>query len=42
MAAAGNEFQQGNLKERRPAADSHVLTVAAVNPRLRHACFSNA
>jgi len=42
VAAAGNEFQQGNLKERRPAADPHVLTVAAVNPRLRHASFSNA
>lgn len=41
VAAAGNEFLEGNPDDGRPAADPHVLTVAALNPDLSSAAFSN-
>jgi hypothetical protein len=41
VAAAGNEFAEGNPPEF-PASLPHVLTVAAVNARLRSSAFSNA
>jgi hypothetical protein len=41
VAAAGNEFLEGNPDDGRPAADPHVLTVAAVNPDYSSAQFSN-
>lgn len=41
VAAAGNEFQQGNPVSY-PAAYPHVLSVAAVDRDLRHAAFSTA
>ena len=40
VAAAGNEFAEGNPLEF-PASLPHVLTVAAVNPDLSSALFSN-
>lgn len=40
IAAAGNEFQEGNPLSR-PANDPHVLNVGAVNPDLSSAMFSN-
>lgn len=40
VAAAGNEFENGNPVET-PAADPHVLTVAATAPDLSTAYFSN-
>jgi len=42
VAASGNEFEEGNPRDRYPAADPHVLTVAAVNPKLDHASFSSS
>jgi hypothetical protein len=41
VAAGGNEFQQGN-EPTFPAAWPHVLSVAALNPSLQPAFFSNA
>jgi hypothetical protein len=41
VAAAGNEFDQGNPTEF-PASLPHVLTVASVGPDLRSSYFSNA
>jgi len=41
VAAAGNEFEQGNPVEY-PAAFPHVLSVAALDTRLLPASFSNA
>ena len=40
VASAGNEFDEGNPVEH-PAADEHVLTVAAVGRTLRSSSFSN-
>lgn len=40
VAAGGNEFFEGNPLER-PAFDNHVLTIAALNPDLSSAGFSN-
>lgn len=40
VAAAGNEFDQGNPPSR-PATDPHVVTVAAVDDDLSSAYFSN-
>ena len=40
VAAAGNEYQEGN-DPISPAADPHVLSVAAVDEQLRSADFSN-
>jgi hypothetical protein len=41
VAAAGNEFDQGNPTEF-PASLPHVLTVASVGPDLKSSYFSNA
>ena len=41
VASAGNEFQQGNPADRIPAVSPHVVTVAALNPDLSAAEFSN-
>jgi hypothetical protein len=41
VAAAGNEFQQGNPADRVPPTSAHVITVAALNPDLSSAEFSN-
>lgn len=41
VAAAGNEFEFGNPRGR-PSNDPHVLTVAALEPTLAAALFSNA
>lgn len=41
VAAAGNEFQAGNLPSR-PAVDPHVMSVAANNPDDTSAGFSSA
>lgn len=41
VAAAGNEFELGNPEDGRPAADPHVITVAAVDSALQSAAFSN-
>jgi Subtilase family len=40
VAAGGNEFEVGNYPSR-PAADPHVLSVAAVSPDLSSPFFSN-
>lgn len=42
VAASGNEFEAGNPRDRYPAADPHVLTIAAVDPELNHASFSSS
>jgi hypothetical protein len=41
VTAAGNEFLEGNPEDGRPATDPHVITVAALNPDLSSADFSN-
>lgn len=42
VAAAGNEFAEGNPADDRPATDAHVITVAALDPDLSTSFFSNA
>jgi hypothetical protein len=41
VAAAGNEFLEGNPQDGRPATDPHVITVAGLDPDLSSADFSN-
>jgi hypothetical protein len=41
VAAAGNEFLEGNPQDSNPAVDPHVITVAGLNPDLSSAYFSN-
>jgi hypothetical protein len=41
VAAAGNEFQEGNPTDGVPASSPHVITVSALNPDLSSAGFSN-
>jgi Subtilase family len=42
VAAAGNEFAEGNPADDRPATDPHVITVAALDPDMSSSFFSNA
>jgi hypothetical protein len=42
VAAGGNDFLDGNLSDSTPAADPHVISVAALNPDYSSADFSNA
>jgi hypothetical protein len=42
VAAGGNDFLDENLSDSTPAADPHVITVAALNPDYSSAEFSNA
>ena len=41
VAAAGNEFEQGNPSDQSPSADPHVITVTALERDLSSASFSN-
>jgi hypothetical protein len=41
VAAAGNEFLEGNPADSNPAVDPHVITVAGLDPDLSSADFSN-
>ena len=41
VASGGNEFLEGNPADSDPAVDPHVITVAALNPDLSSAYFSN-
>lgn len=41
VASAGNEFESGNPSDGIPATSPHVITVAALNPDLSSAEFSN-
>jgi hypothetical protein len=41
VAAAGNEYLEGNPQQSSPATDPHVITVGALNPDLTSAYFSN-
>ena len=39
VAAAGNEYAEGNPADDRPATDPHVITVGALNPDLSSSYF---
>ncbi len=41
VAAAGNEFEEGNPSDQSPSADPHIVTVAALAEDLSSAPFSN-